>query len=178
MNIIDLSNHNFSSNRESLRRELIGFFLDENPGEDRYELASRNRYIIKTIGNHTIYLQRPAQFNNGFDFTLNVSGINFNSGYFNDKGNQKRSTTRPSHQHIMDDLFSKKQENFQLYIALKVQIDRIFNCLNPEQVVFEFNTGYNSEIVLECLRWLFAEQDITYWHYSGRRMFYNAINEI
>lgn len=178
MNIIDLTNHVFPANREGLRRELIGMFLNEEPGEDRYELASRNRYIVKHIGDKTIYLQRPALFNNGFDFTLNVSNINFNIGYFNEKGNQKRSTTRPSHVHILDDLHGKKEENPELYILFKRQIDRIYNCEIPETLVFKFASGYNSEIILECLKWLFAEQDITYWHYSGRSMFYDAINEI
>lgn len=178
MNIIDLTNHVFPTNREGLRRELIGMFLNEVPGENRYELASRNRYLIKHIGDNTIYLQRPAQFNNGFDFTLNVSNINFNVGYLNEKGNQKRATTRPSHEHMIDDLYWKKEENPELYLIFKQQIDRIYNCEIPERVAFEFETGYNSEIILECLKWLFAEQDITYWHYSGRRMFYEAINEL
>lgn len=178
MNIIDLSNHSFSNNREELRRELIEIFLNEDPGEGRYELASRNRYIVKYVEGKTIYLQRPAQFNNGFDFTLNVTDINFNIGYLNEKGNQKRATTRPGHKHILDDLQLKKEENIDLYLEFKEEIDRIYDCEIPERVDFEFESGYNSEIILECLKWLFAEQDITYWHYSGRRMLYDAINEI
>lgn len=178
MNIIDLSNHVFSNTRDGLRRELIEIFLNEKPGENKHELASRNRYIVKNVDGKTIYIQRPAQFNNGFDFTLNVSDINFNEGYLNEKGNQKRSTTRPSHEHIIDDLYYKKEENPALYLKFKEQIDRIYNCQIPEKVDFEFESGYNSEIVLECLKWLFAEQDVTYWHYTGRRMFYEAINKI
>jgi hypothetical protein len=114
-----------------------------------------------------VFLSRPAQFNNGFDFTLNVSGINFNVG--------GRATTRPTHQNIVDDLLSKKVENLQLYNNLQVEIANIYNCQEPTTVNFPFTSGYSTEIILECIKWLFAEQDVTYWNYSGRAMFYNGI---
>jgi hypothetical protein len=178
VNIIDLTEYNFPQNRDEFRKELIRFFLSELPGTGKGEYASRNRYIVKLFGDHQIYLQRPAQFNNGFDFTLNVSGINFNEGYYNDKGNLKRATTRPSHRHILDDLIAKKNENLQSYNLLLNQITRVFNCQTPVNTDFNFNSGYDTTLVLECIRWLFAEQDITYWHYSGRGMLYNEIHNI
>lgn len=130
--------------------------------------TSRYKYIVKRINCHEVYLIRPAQFNNGFDFTLNVSNINFNIS-----GN--RATTRPTHQNILDDLLLKKTENIVLFDNLMYEIANIFNCQNPAVTSFPFMNGYSSEIILECIKWLFAEQDVTYWNYSGRAMFYNSI---
>lgn len=178
MNIIDLTKRKFSNNRFELRKEIINIFLEESPGTGKGCLASRNKYTVKNIGENQVYLQRPAQFNNGFDFTLNVSGINFNDNYYNDKSKLKRSTTRPSHEHIYADLRSKKEENLQLYKELLEQINKIYNCQEPNKTKFDFISGYKSEVVLECVKWLLIEQDITYWHYSGRAMFYEGIQEI
>jgi hypothetical protein len=170
MVIIDITNHEFSDNRNELRKEVINMFLQENPGTGRYELTSRYKYITKIIGNNEVYLSRPAQFNNGFDFTLNVSNINFNP--------HGRSTTRPTHQNIFDDLELKKEANPNLYAILKSQIDKIYNCITPTRTNFDFGVGLDTEILLECIKWLFVEQDVTYWNYSGRAMFYSGICEI
>jgi hypothetical protein len=170
MNIINLTNHIFPNNRDQIRKDIINIFLNETPGTGKAEKTSRYRYITKSIGVHDIYLSRPAQFNNGFDFTLNVSNINFNpSG---------RATTRPTHQNILDDLELKKNAEINLYNKLKIQIDNIYNCEEPTQTKFDFCIGLDSEILLECVKWLFIEQDVTYWNYSGRAMFYGGICEI
>ncbi|APA00214.1 hypothetical protein [Flavobacterium commune] len=179
MNKIDITNFAFSNDRAILRKQIITLFLDETPGTGKEHLTSRYYYITKTLNDgREVYLSRPAQFNNGFDFTLNVSGINFNLDYYNEKGNLKRSTTRPSHVHILDDLRSKKNENLELYNSLLLQIDLIYNCQNPTQINFAFTSGYSTELILECIKWLFVEQDVTYWNYSGRAMFYGGIKGI
>lgn len=170
MNIIDLTKQEFSNNRSELRKEIINIFLKESPGTGKGELTSRYNYIVKKKGEQEVYLKRPAQFNNGFDFTLNVSNTNFNPG--------GRATTRPTHGNIIDDLVQKKEVNTKLYDELKEQIDKIYNCQNPNKVEFDFGIGIDSEILLECIKWLFVEQDVTYWNYSGRAMFYSAIQDI
>jgi len=168
MNIVDLSNHQFPNNRDLFRKQLIGFFLNETPGTGKDVNTSKYQYIVKKIHGHDVYLSRPAQFNNGFDFTLNVSNINFNAG-------GGRSTTRPTHKNILDDLLGKKNENPALYANLMTEITNIYNCQPPTTTSFAFVSGYSSEIILECIKWLFAEQDVTYWNYSGRAMFYDGI---
>jgi len=170
MIIIDLTKHKFKNNRSELRKEIINFFLKENPGTGKGEFTSRYNYVVKKKGNREVYLKRPAQFNNGFDFTLNVSNINFNQG--------GRATTRPTHGNILDDLFQKKVANAELYNELKIQIDKIYNCQSPDKFEFNFGIGLDTEILLECIKWLFVEQDVTYWNYSGRAMFYSKIQEI
>jgi len=170
MNIVNITNHIFPNDRAQIRKEIINLFLDENPGTGREELTSKYRYITKVVGNNEVYLNRPAQFNNGFDFTLNVSNINFNPN--------GRATTRPTHQNIFDDLSIKKQANPELYLKLIGQIDKIYDCQTTINLVLDFGVGLNSEILLECIKWLFVEQDVTYWNYSGRSMFYGGIKGI
>lgn len=168
MNIVDLSNHQFPHDRNLFRKQLIGFFLNETPGTGRGVDTSKYQYIVKKIHGHDAYLSRPAQFNNGFDFTLNVSNINFN----NSGG---RSTTRPTHKNILDDLSGKKNENPALYSKFLTEITNIYNCQPTKTIHFAFVHGYLCEIILECIKWLFVEQDVTYWNYSGRAMFYDSI---
>lgn len=170
MNIVDLSEHEFKNERSDLRKEIINIFLNEVPGTGRGELTSKYNYIVMKKGDKEVYLKRPAQFNNGFDFTLNVSNLNFNP--------DGRATTRPTHGNIIHDLSLKKQADASLYSEMKVQVDKIYNCLKPDRVDFNFGVGIDSEILLECIKWLFVEQDVTYWNYSGRAMFYNGIQEI
>lgn len=167
MSIINLTNHKFSNNRIDLRKELVNIFLNETPGIGKGKLASRYKYVVKIVDKNEVYLQRPAQFNNGFDFTLNVSGINFNPN--------GRATTRPAHKNIIEDLCLKKNTNGNLYNKLRTQIDSIYACQEPTKLNFDFGVGLHSEILLECLKWLFAEQDITYWNYSGRVKLYHWI---
>lgn len=171
MNRVDLRTFNFSNNRKELRSEVINLFLNEKPGTGKGDLCSKYEYITKTLNcNENVFLKRPAQFNNGFDFTVHVSNINFNVG--------GRYTTRPTHQNIIDDLSSKKEKNKTKYQLLITQIDLIYNCLEPEITDIDFKIGFDVDMLLECVKWLFVEQDVTYWNYSGRNMLYQAISDI
>lgn len=174
MNTIDISVYKFAEDRATLRKEIIGFFLDEEPGTGKHHLTSRYKYVTKVLQDgRQVHLSRPANFNNGFDFTLNVSGTNFNHHI-----SEKRASTRPTHGNIYDDLILKRTENSKLYDELREQIDLVYNCKNPTKVNFNFNDGHPTELILECVKWLFVEQDVTYWNYSGRNMLYEGICEI
>ena len=39
-----------------------------------------------------------------------------------------------------------------------------------------FHKGLTLEMLLKILKWLFIEQDITYWNYDGRQMLKMAID--
>ena len=167
---INWENKEFSYNRVLFRKEVVNEFLKEMPGIGRGVGTTKYEYTVKLFNNYRIYLKRPAQFNNGFDFTLNVENWNFNS--------TGRKTTRPTHQNILDELSRKKLEDNQQYYRLYLEIECIFNCCPTTNQRFTFTTGLPTEILLECIKWLFLEQDVTYWNYSGRQMFFNSIKEI
>jgi len=176
---IDLTKQKFSNNRVKFRKEIINIFLNEKAGIGKGVNTTRYKYIVSLLPDgRKVYLSRPANFNNGFDFTLNIENTNFNLGLINKKGKPKRSSTRPTHDNIVTDLKNKKIENIALYNSLIVQIDLIFNCKQPNKTSFAFKTGHSSELILECIKWLFEEQDVTYWNYSGRSMFHDTIKRI
>jgi hypothetical protein len=61
-------------------------------------------------------------------------------------------------------------------------IDGVWSCQEPDAVLKAidknaFHQGFPVEMVLKILKWLFIEQDITYWNYDGRQMLRMAINE-
>lgn len=167
MKQIDLTKEHFSNDRASLRKELIGYFLNEEPGTGRGEECSKYEYIMYVKDSAKVYLKRPAQFNNGFDFTIHVSGQNFNPN--------GRATTRPTHGNICEDLANKKDENPTEFEKLKSEIDKVYRCENYDVSNINFSTGLPADILIEVIKWLFAEQDVTYWNYSGRAMFYEGL---
>lgn len=167
MTEIDLTKFQFSNERGALRKELIGHFLDENPGTGRGDNCSKYEYLMYENNGVKVYLKRPAQFNNGFDFTIHVSGINFNPN--------GRATTRPTHANICEDLANKQQENPEEFMKLKAEIDKVYQCQKYDVSNLHFKEGLPADILIEVIRWLFAEQDVTYWNYSGRAMFYEGL---
>lgn len=169
---IDWTQKTFSHDRALFRKEVVMGFLDERAGTGKGSLATKYKYVVARLEGKEIYLQRPAQFNNGFDFTLNVSDMNFNP--------QGRRTTRPTHKNIIDDLRLKKSENSELYQQLKAEIDLLFYCKESmtNWATICFGSGLSVPILLTCIKWLFLEQDITYWNYSGRAMLFDVIQRV
>ena len=173
INIIDLTGLKLPRDRSGIRKQIIEEFLKEDPGKGKGEFASRYRYTTKILKDkRDVFLERPANFNNGFDFTVNVSLTNFNNEL------KKRASTRPTHSNILDDLKIKKEENCSKYYKLFSQIELIYQSQNVKKEYFEFTSGHPTELLLECIKWLFIEQDVTYWNYSGRTMLFNAIKKI
>lgn len=60
-------------------------------------------------------------------------------------------------------------------------IDLVWNCREPDEIIKNnkvvFNKGMSVEMLLKVLKWLFIEQDITYWNYDGREMLRRAIKK-
>lgn len=165
------------NSRADYRRTLTELFLNEPNGAAG--APSDFEYNVETddVGNR-IYLKRPTNLNKGFDFEVRVSNQRFK--HVGKKGRVSHSN-RPSHGNIIDDLTAKKAEDPAQYSSLRAIIDRIFNCkeIDPlEYNAFTFQSGYPVDMICKCIKWLFIEQDITYWNWSGRNMLYNGIRSI
>ncbi|TWH83632.1 DNA adenine methylase [Sedimentibacter saalensis] len=167
----------FSNNgsRNEVRMRVVEQFASEVCGKGSGELASRYTYYVETLINgDRIYLRRPANLHNGFDFLVCIENINFST-----LGQRYRNY--PKHEDIISDLSLKKKFEPNLYKELFELMKQVYNCndliINDYQKL-NFKTGFTTELILKTLKWLFIEQDIRYWNYSGRDMLWNGIMHI
>lgn len=172
VNVIEF--HLQGDSRKTYRNNLILKFLEEEAGTGKGELSSKYKYNVETTcSGRKVYLLRPANLNKGMDFTVHLENIQFRSkGAFKD---------RPTHSEIIQDLINKKNENPREYEKVKPIIQRLFLCQPVYDYEYQniiFSTGVEIEGILKVIKWLFLEQDITYWNFSDRNMLYNGLKEV
>ncbi|WP_147634964.1 DNA adenine methylase [Treponema pectinovorum] len=166
---------NFFSNegsRNDVRMRVVNFFSKEDAGKGTGEEAARYIYYVENLkdGNR-VYLQRPANLHNGFDFLVCVENINYAK-----KGERRRNY--PKHEDIGKDLQCKKKENKEEYSKLYSLLKKVFEChdVSDEEIKnISFSRGFPVDHIVKVIKWLFIEQDIRYWNYSGRNMTWNVI---
>ena len=153
-------------------KKAVETFISEKPGywKDGKKHVTRYNYFVENLKDgRRIYLKRPTFLNKGIDFQVWIEKF--------DGENDKR----PSHQDIFKDLKLKKSENPKDIPKLIEAIDRVWNCEEPDEVLKDlkvnFKEGLSVELILKALKWLFIEQDITYWNYDGRGMLRMVIDE-
>lgn len=168
--------HFFSNEgtRNEVRMRVVQKFSEEIPGTGRGDDASGYTYYVETLkSGDRIYLQRPANLYNGFDFLVCVENANYS-----DPG--KRVRNFPKHEDIGYDLEKKKEENPEMYEKLYDILKRIFEChevSDDELDEIYFDSGYPVDHIVKVIKWLFIEQDIRYWNYSGRYMTWGLVPE-
>jgi len=161
------------NSREKLRREVVKKFLSEPCGywKDGVKHVTRFKYFVEKLEDgRRVFLLRPTYLNKGIDFQVWVEKYDC----FNDQ--------RPSHKDIFNDLIKKKAENSRGFGRLMELIGEVWNCKEPDSILLysdrtAFRTGMPVEMLLKVLKWLFIEQDVTYWNYDGRMMLKMAIDE-
>lgn len=166
--------NNHEENRNKLRKLVVDFFIQEKAGHGTGEDASNYKYIVEKLASgDRIYLTRPVPLNKGFDFIIHVEGHTFS----NNKDN-------PKHSDITEDLKNKKNQE-ELFNKLLEALERVYSCEDPDDIyndyqdIFESNqSGLSPELILKVIKWLFIEQDIRYWNWSGRSMFMKGIREV
>lgn len=160
------------TSREALRRKAVETFLSEKNGylKDGVKHVTRYKYFVEHIQDgRRVYLLRPTFLNKGIDFQVWVEKMD------------GKDDKRPSHQDVFKDLQLKQNENPKEIPELVKAIDRVWNCEEPDHVLRKFSPnfkkGFEVELLLKILKWLFIEQDITYWNYTGRGKLKIAIDE-
>ena len=65
-----------------------------------------------------------------------------------------------------------------MYARLYVVLKKVYNCQDVADCEMEgihFEIGLSVDHILKTIKWLFIEQDIRYWNYSGRNMTWSII---
>lgn len=162
------------SDRSGQRRVLAEKWLQEGQYTDY-------RYNVETCKDGTkVYLLRPTWLNKGFDFQVNVEG-------FKSKTRTARGVTSemPSHKDVIDDLQRKVRARPALKKELFTALSDIYDCFEPNDVIKKHSSlrgiraGLPIDKLLKIIKWLFIEQDLTYWLQTGRNMLMCSIeNEV
>lgn len=168
--------HFFSNegSRNEVRMRVIELLSNEIPGTGSGKNASRYIYYVETLCNgKRVYLQRPANLHNGFDFLVCVEGVNYaKEGY--------RRRNYPKHEDLAEDLERKKEHDPVMYSHLYKLLKKVYECHDvsaEEMNSLHFDVGLPVDHILKTIKWLFIEQDIRYWNYSGRSMTWKIIPE-
>ena len=164
------SNHSdFEENRKIIRNNIVDLFKTEKAGSGKGSDSTRTIYCVEEISNEIIFLKRPAVLNNGFDFEIHTKTKQFAG----------RIKTRPRHQDIIELLKKLKIENIDIFRDTQNIIDEIYNCDESNIATIKYKVNnIDIETILKLIKWLFIEQDVTYWHFSGRKMFYDGVKNV
>ncbi len=158
--------------RNEVRMRVINRFAKEPHGEGTKDFASKHTYNVENLSNgEKIYLTRPANLHNGFDFLICVSGYNFAL-----PGNRKRNY--PKLGDITADIEAKKNESPAQYQQLFALLQKVHSCQDIQEEEYanlNFTSGFPVDMVLKTIKWFFIEQDIRYWNYSGRNKLWSEI---
>lgn len=158
-------------NRNDVRKRVIACFMNEDPSTGAGADSSKYTYYVETLADgNRVYLTRPAFLNKGFDFVIRVENADYGH-----KGPYKNA---PSHKDISIDLEEKKKENPEMYKKFYDLLKKVFECHDvtvAEYSTIHFECGLTPEHILKVIKWLFIEQDIAYWSYSGRNMTWGLV---
>lgn len=153
---------------------VIEVLSAEIPGTGNGYNASRYIYYVESLrSGQRVYLQRPANLHNGFDFLVCVEGANYAKDGFH-----KRNY--PKHEDIGKDLVAKKERDPVMYSYLYKLLKKVYECHDVSDAEINgvyFDVGLPADHILKTIKWLFIEQDIRYWNYSGRDMTWEIVPE-
>lgn len=169
-----------STDRVDVRKEMLLVFSNEAPGIGTGDQSSKYNYCVETLSTNSktykILLKRPAALNKGLDFVVSIDGLFFK---------KNRRYSNPGHNDIIDAIKQVKDscQNIQ-YKSVAEAINKLFNCEDIDIISlsnFYFSdhegTKHPIAVILLAAKWLFIEQDMTYWNWSGRNMLMNHLSK-
>jgi len=174
---LDSVTGNHNKDRNKLRRIIIEEFFKEEPGTGTGDNAARYTYYVeREAAGNKVYLVRPANLKNGFDFVIHVENRVFSNG-----------RTNPRHYDISEDVPQKKNGlDNNTWKSLWLAMEMVYLCHDPDDIIrsdsfenlMKINIGLPVDLTLKIMKWFYIEQDIRYWNYSGRYMFWSGIEDL
>ncbi len=123
------------------------------------------RYDVETLSDGSmIYLTRPTRLNKGADFVVCCEGF---TRYKNGRDRP------PKHGDLDSALAALVAASPAHRVEILTALRRIWECSDSAAVVSAlalYATNVAAERALLLAKWLFIEQDVTYWTESGRHM--------
>jgi len=164
--------------RREQRRRLVLSWLKEHS-------YISYRYNVEDCKDGTrIYLRRPTNLNKGFDFQVHLEGFRSKRRLPPLKSGRRRPRTeRPSHQDLINELRLIVARHPKLRDALFRAVCDVYDCREPSRVLKRRPELRNIKArlsvfkVLSVIKWLFVEQDLTYWLGRGRDRLMRAIEK-
>lgn len=147
-------------------REVVG-------GRRAHELPLQRRTVCER---EPRVLLRPTWLNKGFDFQVNVEGL-----VKVVKPGKGATREMPSHGDVIHDLQSKVAKRPKEAKTLFEAVGAVYDCSEPAEILRQlprlaaFKEGWPIDQSLYAVKWLFIEQDVTYWLQTGRDMLMSAI---
>lgn len=163
--------------RVSVRRKLLLKIGQEEAGTGTKKQASRYIYRVeKTRDGYWVELHRPAFLNKGIDFTVRIPGVQFN------ESKAKHWRHVPRHKDIASILRAlKSKHGTAKYAMISKAISDIYKCQDrkrlPNMRVEYLSQSLHVDVALLSLKWLFIEQDLTYWNFSGRAKLFEELQK-
>ena len=155
--------------REETRKKVLEAWIKEDAGAGQY------RYDVEICRDGSrIYLLRPGRLNKGCDFVIvSENYLKFKNG--NDKP--------PQHKDVFELLNSFCSGNRLIADAMKQVIRKVYNCAKPDEALAEFPALQNlsncvAERSIKLIKWMWIEQDVTYWTGQGRAMLCKHLVEL
>lgn len=164
-----LDQHEWTDRLNRLRVGVVLTFSIHENRDERYV-----SYVVDELRDGTpVFLIRPAWLNKGYDFKVCVEGWD------------ESANPAPSHEEVYADLYWKReQDDGASFKALCEAVLDIHEGVSPHEVLdkysgrFDFTVGRTPEALLKPLPWLFIEQDIRYWNYTGRNMTIELVEKL
>ncbi|WAH42108.1 hypothetical protein NZD89_00890 [Alicyclobacillus fastidiosus] len=148
--------------RTAIRKRLLLYFANEEPGTGKLEKTSRYRYCVETMEDgSTIWIVRPGR-RNGNDFRIEVEGHRFG-----------KSKT-PKYEDVYRDLELKREANPKQFQKFLEFVDAVYACREFKEKRLQTlcakfaGVGYPADLIIRLIKWFLIEQDMTYWNSSGR----------